>query len=88
MKRCSGLFIASLFFPVPMLMAQGTSDRIEVGAFADYYRLSDPAPTRNFIGIGGRAAFAIRSSIQLEAEMAYDLIATTPVLSPMASPRN
>jgi hypothetical protein len=34
--------------------------------------MSDPAPTRNFIGLGGRAAFAIRPSIQLEAEMAYD----------------
>jgi hypothetical protein len=72
MKRCFGLFVASLFFAVPMLMAQGSSDHIEVGAFADYYRLSDPGPTRNFIGIGGRAAFAIRSSVQLEAEMAYD----------------
>jgi hypothetical protein len=55
-----------------MLMAQGGSDHIEVGAFADYYRLSSPAPTRNFVGVGGRAAFAVRSSIQLEAEMAYD----------------
>ncbi len=72
MKRCFGLFIASLFFAVPMLMAQGNSDHIEVGAFADYYRLSDPAPTRNFIGVGGRVAFAVRSGIQLEAEMAYD----------------
>jgi hypothetical protein len=72
MKRCFGLFIASLFFAVPMLMAQGGSDHIEVGAFADYYRLSSPAPTRNFVGVGGRAAFAVRSSIQLEAEMAYD----------------
>lgn len=69
MKRSLGLFIASLFMAVPMLMAQ---DHVEVGAFADYYRLSDPGPTRNFVGVGGRAAFAIRPSIQLEAEMAYD----------------
>jgi hypothetical protein len=69
MKRSLGLFIASLFMAVPMLVAQ---DHVEVGAFADYYRLSDPGPTRNFVGVGGRAAFAIRPSIQLEAEMAYD----------------
>ena len=69
MKRSLGIFIASLFMAVPMLMAQ---DHVEVGAFANYYRLSDPGPTRNFMGIGGRAAFAIRPSIQLEAEMAYD----------------
>ena len=72
MKRCLGLFIASLFFSVPMLLAQEHSDHVEVGVFADYYRLSDPSPTRNFIGLGGRAAFAIRPSVQLEAEMAYD----------------
>lgn len=72
MKRCLGLFIASLFFSVPMLLAQQHSDHVEVGVFADYYRLSDPSPTRNFVGLGGRAAFAIRPSIQLEAEMAYD----------------
>jgi hypothetical protein len=69
MKRSLGLFIASLFMAVPMLMAQ---DHIEVGAFANYYRLSDPGPTRNFVGVGGRAAFAVRPSVQLEAEMAYD----------------
>jgi hypothetical protein len=69
MKHRLGLFIASLFLSVPMLLAQ---DHIEVGAFADYYRLSDPGATRNFVGVGGRAAFAIRPSLQLEAEMAYD----------------
>jgi hypothetical protein len=71
-KRSLGLFIAALFMAVPMLRAQEASDHVEVGAFVNYYRMSDPAPTRNFIGLGGRAAFAIRPSIQLEAEMAYD----------------
>lgn len=47
-------------------------DHVEIGAFVNYYRLSDPAPTRNFLGLGGRVAFGIRPSIQLEAEMAYD----------------
>jgi len=55
-----------------MLMAQAPSDHVEVGAFADYFRLSDSSPVRNFVGVGGRVAFAVRPSIQLEAEMAYD----------------
>lgn len=72
MKRCLGLFIMSLFFAAPMVLAQDHSDHVEVGAFADYFRLSDASPTRNFVGLGGRVAFALRPSVQLEAEMAYD----------------
>jgi len=72
MKRCLGLFIMSLFFAAPMVLAQDHSEHVEVGAFADYFRLSDASPTRNFVGLGGRVAFAIRPSVQLEAEMAYD----------------
>jgi hypothetical protein len=69
MKRCLGLFLFSLFLAVPWLTAQ---DHGEVGVFADYFRLSDSAPVRNFLGLGGRAAFNVRPSVQLEAEMAYD----------------
>lgn len=74
MKRYLGTLVASLFFAAPMLLAQerGSMDHVEIGAFVNYYRLSDPAPTRNFLGLGGRVAFGIRPSIQLEAEMAYD----------------
>jgi hypothetical protein len=32
-------------------------------------------PGENFLGIGGRAAFNVHPSIQLEAEMAYDFLA-------------
>jgi hypothetical protein len=72
MKRCLGLFIASLFLAVPMVMAQN-SDHVEVGAFVDYFRLSNnAAPVSNFFGVGGRVAFNMNSSVQLEAEMAYD----------------
>jgi hypothetical protein len=71
-QRYLGLFIISLFFFVPMLMAQDHSDHAEIGVFADYFRLSDSSPVINFIGLGGRAAFNIRPSVQLEAEMAYD----------------
>jgi hypothetical protein len=71
MKRCLGLLIALIFLAAPMLMAQ-SSDHVEVGAFVDYFRLSNTSPTRNFVGLGGRAAFNMNSSVQLEAEMAYD----------------
>jgi len=73
MKRCLGLLAVSLFFAVPMMVAQSHDmDHVEIGGFLDYYRLSDPGPTRNFIGLGGRAAFGITSNVQIEAEMAYD----------------
>ena len=74
MKRFLGIFVTSLFFAAPMLLAQerGQMDHVEVGAFVNYFRLTDPGPTRNFIGLGGRAAVGIRPSVQLEAEMAYD----------------
>lgn len=73
MKRYLGIVITAFFFAVPMLMAQENNmDHVEIGAFVNYYRMTDPGPTKNFIGLGGRAAFGIRPSIQLEAEMAYD----------------
>jgi len=73
MKRSFLLITASLFFAAaPVLMAQQDSDHVEVGAFADYFRFSNASPVRNFIGVGGRAAFNVRPSVQIEAEMAYD----------------
>ncbi|HKU26706.1 MAG TPA: hypothetical protein VJQ54_14620 [Candidatus Sulfotelmatobacter sp.] len=74
MKKYLGIVITAFFFAVPMLMAQdsGNMDHVELGAFVNYYRMTDPGPTKNFLGVGGRAAFGIRPSVQLEAEMAYD----------------
>jgi hypothetical protein len=73
MKRFSWLFIVSLFVAAaPAVMAQQSSDHIEVGAFADYFRFSDASPVRNFLGVGGRAAFNVQRNVQIEAEMAYD----------------
>src|SRR5579863_854663 len=73
MKRFSWLFIVSLFVAAaPAVMAQQSSDHIEVGAFADYFRFSDASPVRNFQGVGGRAAFNVQRNVQIEAEMAYD----------------
>jgi hypothetical protein len=72
MKRSLGLFLASLFMAVPMMFAQEHSDHAEVGVFADYFRFQNAQPTRNFVGLGARAAFNVHRDIQLEAEMAYD----------------
>src|ERR1700756_3365699 len=74
MKRYLGLILTSLFFATPALLAQEAerTDHGEVGIFAEYFRFSDPGPTNNFIGLGGRAAFNVRPSLQLEAEMGYD----------------
>src|SRR5256885_15279233 len=73
MKRYLGFVITALFFAAPMLVAQESKmDHVELGAFVNYYRLSDPVPTRTFLGLGGRAAFGIRPSVKLEAERAYD----------------
>ncbi len=71
MKRCFGFGIILLLFAAPALIAQDY-DHAEVGVFADYFRLADQSPFQNFLGVGGRAAFNLHPSIQLEAEMAYD----------------
>lgn len=66
---------AVLVFAAPSLMAQAaeyTNNHAEVGVFADYFNLSRTSPHINFVGVGGRAAFNVRSSVQIEAEMAYD----------------
>ena len=71
MKSCFGFGIILLLFTAPAVFAQ-SYDHAEVGVFADYFRLTDQSPFRNFLGLGARAAFNLRPSIQLEAEMAYD----------------
>jgi hypothetical protein len=69
MKRYFGFGILILMCAAPALSAQ---DHAEVGVFAEYFRLGDTTPQENFVGLGGRAAFNLHSSVQLEAEMAYD----------------
>jgi hypothetical protein len=55
------------------VVAQNTSeDHGEAGIFAEYFRFSDPGPTSNYIGLGGRAAFNVHPNVQIEAEMGYD----------------
>jgi hypothetical protein len=73
MKCRVSLFLGLLLVAAaPLVVAQDQSDHVEIGAFADYFRFSDASPARNFIGLGGRAAFSVHPNIQVEAEMAYD----------------
>ena len=73
MKQYLGFLIAGLLFAAPMMTAQeNNKDHAEVGIFANYYRFTDPGPTSNFLGLGGRAAFGVAPKVQIEGEMAYD----------------
>jgi hypothetical protein len=47
-------------------------DHIEIGVFADYFRLDRTDPSLNYAGLGGRIGFNVHPNIQLEGEMAYD----------------
>lgn len=75
MKHFWGIIVTALLLAAPMIAAAQENenrDHAEVGIFAEYFRFSDPGPTSNYIGLGGRAAFNVRPSVQLEAEMGYD----------------
>ncbi|MGA8154026.1 MAG: hypothetical protein WB952_23955 [Terriglobales bacterium] len=76
MKRSFGFIVFSISLYLPAsVMAQTSSDsanHVEVGVFADYFRLSAPNPAINFVGVGGRLGFNVHGNVQLEAEMSYD----------------
>jgi hypothetical protein len=68
---------------IAMILALGTlaalpavsfaqKDHGEVGVYADYFRLSPGNSATNYVGLCGRAAFNVRPTIALEAEMNYD----------------
>ncbi len=73
MKYSLLLLFALLVIPPQIVLAQSSKgDHVEVGVFADYFRVDRTEPAINYAGLGGRLAFNIRPSTQLEAEMAYD----------------
>ena len=72
MKRSLIMALFGILWAGPSLMAQDSYNHVEIGAFADYFNLAATHPHINFVGVGGRAAFNVRSSVQIEAEMAYD----------------
>jgi hypothetical protein len=66
MKRIALLLLLSALL-VPLASAQ---DRFQLGAYADYFRLSQT--NTNMAGLGGRAAIKAFSHVMLEGEMSYD----------------
>jgi hypothetical protein len=75
MKR-STLFALLVFvagaFPAIIFAQAAKGDHVEVGAFADYFRLNRSDPSLNYAGLGARLAFNLRPNTQIEGEMAYD----------------
>ena len=66
MKRF-GLLLFFAGYLAPLASAQ---DHVQVGAYADYFRLSQTST--NLVGLGGRAAFKVLPYVMLEGEMSYD----------------
>jgi hypothetical protein len=71
MKRTLALLVLVILSRVPALRAQSL-DHVEFGGFGEYLRLERPDPSMNLVGLGGRIAFNVHPSIQIEAEMSYD----------------
>jgi len=67
MRRIAVLFAVFACFAVPAARAQ---DHVEVGAFAEYFRLNETST--NLFGLGARAGVNVNKHFQLEAEMGYD----------------
>ncbi len=68
-----GLMLALCVIPAPFALAQSLKeDHVEIGAFADYFRMDRTDPALNYVGLGGRIAFNVHPNVQIEAEMAYD----------------
>ena len=68
MKRLAIVLIFAVC-AVPASFAQ-ESDRLQVGVFADYLRLSQT--NTNFAGLGGRLTFTGYKVLKFEGEIAYD----------------
>lgn len=66
MKRVALL----LFFAGWLVPRASAQDHVQVGAYADYFRLSQT--NTNLVGLGGRAAFKVLPYLMLEGEMSYD----------------
>jgi hypothetical protein len=68
MKRCAfSLLVAGCV--VPLASAQDR-EHIQLGVFADYFRLAQT--DNNFSGVGALASFQAFKELKLEAQMSYD----------------
>ena len=67
MSRFAPFLALCLVVASPAVFAQ---DHVAVGAYADYFRLSQT--DTNFVGVGGRLGVGLGHRVMLEAEMSYD----------------
>ena len=73
MKRALLFVMATFLLCASSLFGQALEgDHVEVGVFTDYFGLQRTTPNTNYFGLGGRAAFNVSQSVQLEGEMNYD----------------
>jgi hypothetical protein len=56
----------------PAESSRYTLNHVEVGVYADYFRLAPANTASNFVGTGGRLAFSVQPNIAIEGEMNYD----------------
>jgi hypothetical protein len=69
MKRAALLLLFITSWVVPGALAQD-NEHVQVGVFADYFRLSQT--DTDLLGVGGRASFVAYKRLKFEAEMSYD----------------
>jgi hypothetical protein len=69
MKRVALLLLLGVCF-VPGAFAQDDHEHVQVGIYADYFRMEQT--NTDFAGLGGRFAFQLYKQVKLEAEMSYD----------------
>jgi hypothetical protein len=69
MKRFFSVLLVLTGCAIPGAMAQ-ENEHVQVGVFADYFRLSQT--DTDLGGVGMRASFMAYKRLKLEAEMAYD----------------
>jgi hypothetical protein len=69
MKRVAFLLLFVAGWAAPGAFAQ-ENEHVQIGAFADYFRLSQT--DSDLLGVGGRASFVAYRRLKLEAEMSYD----------------
>jgi hypothetical protein len=69
MKRLA-IFLILAACAVPAASAQSENDHVQVGAYADYFHLSQT--NTNFAGVGGRLTFTAYRVVKFEGEMSYD----------------
>jgi len=69
MKRFA-IFLLFAACAVPAAFAQEENDHVQIGAYADYFHLSQT--NTNFAGVGGRLTFTAYRVIKFEGEMSYD----------------